>query len=328
MSGFATNELAVAVTRAGGLGQIGFTGNVQSLENELEQAQRKLRDTKLYSKTSKVLPVGIGMVAFDGSARPWIRTLTKYNPAMVWLSFGTAAEFGAWTADIRVASPSTKIWIQVGSVTAALEAAGTCQPDALVMQGNDAGGHGHRYGASIVTLIPEAADALEQRGLANIPLVAAGGIMDKRGAAAAIALGASGLVMGTRFLGCEEIDIDPEVVDEVLAASDGGQSTVRSRAFDDIWGTNYWPAMYDGRCLRNAIFDNIEGGMSIQGARHRLYNSSNSGSAIRDTHTIWAGTGVGMIKQREKASDIVNRIQEETRELIQQTADGLGPTAG
>ncbi|KAM0226715.1 hypothetical protein ACHAPO_012132 [Fusarium lateritium] len=194
--------------------------------------------------------------------------------------------------------------------------------NALVLQGCDAGGHGHKYGASIITLIPEASDALREQGQSSIPLIAAGGIMDKRSVAAAIALGASGVVMGTRFLACHEIEVAHEVVDECLAARDGGEATVRSRVFDDIWGQNLWPDMYDGRCLRNAMYDNVEeAGMSIQEAQLALSSRSSSkggnGFVVRDTSTIWAGTGVGMLKKKEKAADIVKQIREETKVLLE-----------
>ncbi|KAH7174933.1 2-nitropropane dioxygenase [Fusarium flagelliforme] len=321
MSGFATNELAVAVTMAGGLGQIGFTGSPGILHRELEEAKLKLDGTPVYDEISKVLPVGVGIIAFGGSSKAWIQVFAKYRPAMVWISFGTSDEFKSWTENIRAVSPDTKVWIQVGSVNATLETVAACTPDALVLQGTDAGGHGHKHGASIITLIPEVSDALHEKGLSNIPIIAAGGIMDKRGVAAAVALGASGIVMGTRFLACHEIEIANDVVDECLVTSDGGEATVRSRVFDDTWGQNFWPDMYDGRCLRNAVYDDVEeAGMSLQEARVGLANRSSGGMGsafvVRDSYTIWAGTGVGMLKKREQAADIVKQIREETKDLM------------
>ncbi|RYC86295.1 hypothetical protein BFJ63_vAg10819 [Fusarium oxysporum f. sp. narcissi] len=142
--------------------------------------------------------------------------------------------------------------------------------------------------------------------------------MDKRSVAAAIALGASGVVMGTRFLASYEIEVDDQVADECLAARDGGETTVRSRVFDDIWGHNFWPDMYDGRCLRNAMYDNVEEeGMSIQEARLALSTQNGGeGFVMRDSYTIWAGTGVGMLKKKEKAANIVKQIREETKDLM------------
>jgi len=102
-----------------------------------------------------------------------------------------------------------------------------------------------------VSLIPEVADALRAAGLPDIPLVAAGGITDGRGNAAALALGVSGVVMGTRSLGAEEANVPPSFRRAIFEASDGGEVTAWCRAFDAMWGHNMWPPLYDGRCLKN-----------------------------------------------------------------------------
>ena len=95
-----------------------------------------------------------------------------------------AADLATWSRGLRDASPRTQIWIQVGSVRDAVQAAELRDaPDVLVLQGNDAGGHGLARGAGVVSLLPEVRDELEARGL-DIPLMAAGGIADGRGVAA------------------------------------------------------------------------------------------------------------------------------------------------
>jgi nitronate monooxygenase len=274
MSGVATSKLAIAVTLSGGLGQIGFTGSPFKLEAELENAQTQLKDFMPTNLDPGVLPVGVGIIVIGSSPQRWLPIFARFKPAVIWLSFGSAQKMKAWTEGIRGATPSSKVWIQVGSVSAALEAAHSCQPDALVMQGSDAGGHGHSKGASVMTLVPEVADALKDHGLSRIPILAAGGIMDGRGVAAAITLGAEGAVLGTRFIGAEEAVMDSDIRDEVLAASDGGESTVRSRIFDDIWGTNPWPQLYDGRCLRGAIYNNREKGMDMESVWTQLYRDT------------------------------------------------------
>ncbi|KAK6384349.1 hypothetical protein LTS17_001912 [Exophiala oligosperma] len=320
MSGFASSDLAVAVTQSAGLGFIGFPGSPRRLESELEQVKRSLQITNVTLVNPEILPVGVGIIIVGGRADIWSRTISKYQPAVVWLSFGSATEFDEWTTVIREASPSTKVWIQLGSVCTALEVAQVCRPDALVLQGVDAGGHGHEHGASLLTLIPEVADTLLAYGLGDLPLVAAGGIMDGRSAAAAISLGASGLTMGTRFLGAMETIIDPDVRREIFDARDGGLSTRRSRLWDDIWGPNPWPQMYDGRCLRNAIYDDVQGGLSMDQARRRLYDrdqlTASRSVKVKDVSTIWAGTGVGMVKRLESAADIVEQIQTDTRKRL------------
>jgi nitronate monooxygenase len=89
-----------------------------------------------------------------------------------------------------------------------------------------------------VSLIPETANAFQKLEI-EISLIAAVEIMDGRATAAALTLGASGAVMGTRFLGAVESHIPQICRDAVFSASDGGQSTARSRVFDEIWGPNF-----------------------------------------------------------------------------------------
>ncbi|KAL4986242.1 2-nitropropane dioxygenase [Aspergillus falconensis] len=347
MSGIATSALAAAVSLSGGLGLIGFLDSPHSLGEELRQAKSLLqnmdikRPPKAESKSeaesesasgfgsgsesgsADLLPVGVGIIVLGMKPSSFLPLLAQYKPALVWLSFGETQDFRHWTDSIRRTSPNTKVWVQLGSVRAALEVAQSCHPDALVLQGSDAGGHGHARGSSIVTLLPEVADTLPQNGLDDIPLIAAGGIMDGRGVAAALTLGAAGVVMGTRFLGALEADLPEEYRREVLAASDGGESTVRSRAFDEMWGDNPWPKFYDGRCLRNLCYEDLESGMDVSEMRERLYwriSMARSGQvSVRDTSSLWAGAGVGMLKEVKTAGDIVESVREEAKQRLQNT---------
>lgn len=327
MSGFAEHELALAVAQGGGLGQIGFTRSVGRLREELEQVARKLPEEAGGDESTTVLPVGVGFIVVNGGPHIWLETLSQYRPAMVWLSFGGYAEFQEWASAIRAVSPSTKVWIQVGSVEAALGAVTACAPDALVLQGGDAGGHGHKNAASIVSLLPEVADALEQRNIDDIALIAAGGIADGRGAAAAVMLGAGGVVMGTQFLGATETILEPEFRNVILATGDGGVSTVRSRVFDDIYGRNMWPKIYDGRCVRNAMYNNSEKGLSVEENREEIFRRASSGgnTSVRDSVTLWAGTGIGLVKKEESATDIVRRTQLQLRATVRGVNKAIEP---
>ncbi|KAL4998956.1 2-nitropropane dioxygenase [Aspergillus recurvatus] len=342
MSGIATSELAAAVTFAGGLGLIGFLDNPHMLDIQLQRAKALLHNKKIEvgyaaeivegnadadaDADMDILPIGVGVIVLGMSALSFLPLLAKHRPAIVWLSFGEAKDFKAWTEMIRATSPRTKVWVQIGSVGAALQTARACHPDALVLQGSDAGGHGHARGSSVITLIPEVSDALVEEGFEasrRIPLVAAGGIMDGRGVAAALALGASGVVMGTRFLAARETNIPKEYRREILSASDGGESTVRSRVFDEMWFPSAWPETYDGRCLRNACYDDWQRGLSIDEIRARLYvTASRAGSeddSFRDASSLWAGTGVGLVKSIDKAGDIVEKVRKDARQRLRDT---------
>ncbi|KAL2400404.1 hypothetical protein ABEF95_002136 [Exophiala dermatitidis] len=320
MSGYATNALAMAVTQSGGLGFIGFPGTPRRLELELEQFHTAMRHKAIAPTAKDVLPVGVGVICLGSLVDEWRQVLSAYKPAVIWLSFANVAEFASWTTGIREASPHTKVWIQLGSVSAALEVAQACRPDALVLQGSDAGGHGHANGASLITLVPEVADTLRDHDLGDLPLVAAGGIMDGRSGAAALSLGASGLVMGTRFLSAVETVLDSDIRQVIFEATDGGAATARSRLWDDIWGPNPWPSLYDGRCMTNAIYEDARQGLSISEVRKRLYERNRLASAgqvnIKDVATIWAGTGVGLVKRLEKAADIVKQMQTDTKRRL------------
>ena len=127
----------------------------------------------------------------------------------------------------------------------AKEAAGA-GADILVAQGTEAGGHGVTRG--LVTLVPEIVDALGGRK----PVVAAGGIADGRGLAAALMLGAAGVLMGTRFYASQEAAGAQGAKERIREAT--GDDTLRSIVFD-ISRRNVWPAPFTGRCLRNAHAD-------------------------------------------------------------------------
>lgn len=316
MSGVATSDLAIAVTRAGGLGQIGFMDNLRALSSQLDTVRHELQDLMASLPDPQQLPIGVGVIVFGSPLEEWMQLFATHKPAVVWLSFASTEDLRAWTEGIRYSSPATKVWIQLGSVRDALDVAKSCHPDALVLQGGDAGGHGLANGASIISLIPEVADALEEHEITDIPLIAAGGIVDGRGSAAALALGASGVVMGTRFLAATEARIPSFYRDAILQASDGGEATARSRIFDEVWGLNFWPQKYDGRCLRNKFYNQHMEGVPINIIRRWLSSAMNSEEEVKDLMTqdmgsIWAGTGVGLIKRLGKAADIVQEVRED-----------------
>ncbi|CAL5874386.1 uncharacterized protein PFLUO_LOCUS8682 [Penicillium psychrofluorescens] len=320
MSGAATSKLAVAVTRAGGLGQIGFMDDMAALSNELNTAKHELQDLMNTLPNPQQLPIGMGVIVFGSPIEAFMQLFAAYQPAVAWLSFGSTSELRAWTEGIRRSSPETKVWIQLGSLQAALDVALVCRPDVLVVQGGDAAAHGHQNGASVLSLIPEIADTLQENELHDIPLVAAGGIVDGRGCAAALALGASGVVMGTRFLAATETQIPQSYRDAIFKASDGGEVTARSRVFDEIWGPNFWPTTYDGRCLKNKAYEQYRDGVGIDKIRNGLFSAIHRQDTepldAQELGSLWAGTGVGLVKSMENAADIVREVQGQTRKYL------------
>ncbi|KAI4262444.1 MAG: hypothetical protein L6R42_002380 [Xanthoria sp. 1 TBL-2021] len=175
--------LAVAVSRAGGLGFIGAGTEVQDLQAHLQEASRLIRDTPIVGSAANILPIGVGFINWGADLDTTVRNIGKYRPAAVWFFAPyNNADLVQWTRKIRNATQGdTKIWVQVGSVRDAVEVAGLCLPDVIVAQGSDAGGHGLGRGAGIISLLPEIADALKHEGFEDISIVAAGGIVEGRG---------------------------------------------------------------------------------------------------------------------------------------------------
>ena len=226
----------------------------------------------------------------------------------------------AWTDGVREASRGkTKIWIQVGTVGMAVEVARSCRPDVLVIQGSDAGGHGLVQSSSIITLLPECADTLEKDGFGNIPLIATGGIVEGRAVAAAIALGASGVCMGTRFLATPEAVISKGYQEAVIKATDGGVSTARTTLYDQLRGTPGWPKVYNGRGVLNQSFWDHEKGMK-EAENTKLYEEAvklgDAGWGDQGRMTTYAGTGIGLIHKSMPAGEIVAEVLRDSKECL------------
>lgn len=308
MGGIAGADLAIAVSKAGGLGQIGAVDNLNDLEAQLSKVEQAL------ARHDGLLPIGLGLLSFVLESDNVMPILQKFNPTVVWLFLAHEVDdYALWTRKIRQASQKSQVWIQVGSVQGALAIAKNAKPDVICVQGLDAGGHGFEKGAGIISLLPEVNDALQAAGH-SVPLVAAGGIADGRGAAAAFALGAQGVVLGTRFLSATETNVHPKYRAAVLAASDGGQTTLRAKLFDELRGPNQWPVLYDGRSLRTESSADHESGVGIDDIRKRHREAVKLGDAGygengRGRAATWAGTGVGLVKHEQAAADIVEEVR-------------------
>ncbi|KAI9717506.1 MAG: hypothetical protein M1812_004647 [Candelaria pacifica] len=309
--------LAVAVSRAGGLGFLAAGTDCSSLEHNLAEATSLLKQSSFHTlSTSSAaseqlpLPIGVGFINWGADLNQALSSIQKYVPAAVWFfAPNNLSDLIPWTARIReVTQGRTKVWIQIGTVADAVEVASSCKPDVIVVQGSDAGGHGLRKNAGIISLLPEVADALKDQGLGSIPLVAAGGVVEGRGVAACLALGACGVAMGTRFLTTREATIARGYQDEIIRASDGGISTVRSTVYDRIRGTKGWPEHFDGRGVINQTFVDAQNGMDFE-ENQRLYNEEtekgNEGWGSQARMTTYAGTGVGLVKQIHDATDVI-----------------------
>jgi nitronate monooxygenase len=206
MGSAAGGKLAAAVTSAGGLGMIGSgQANATTIRQELGEAGNAR--------------VGIGFITWALERNPAaLDVALDASPAAVMLSFGDPTPF---TGRIKAAGCLTIC--QVQTLAQAIEAA-AAGADIIIAQGRDAGGHSGTTRGTM-GLVPPVVDAV-----APIPVVAAGGIADGRGLAAALALGAAGISMGTRFTASRESLWDQAMKEAALRA--GGDQTEQTRVFD------------------------------------------------------------------------------------------------
>jgi nitronate monooxygenase len=287
-------RLTAAVSAAGGLGILGGGyGDERWLARELDLlANSQVR-------------FGVGFITWSMAKRPKLLDLVlEREPAAVMLSFGDPKPFVE-----RIKRAHALVICQVQSIALAREAA-AAGADILVAQGTEAGGHGASRG--LVTLVPELVDELGT----NIPIVAAGGIADGRGLAAALMLGASGVLVGTRFYATPEAAGAEAAKQRIRAAS--GDDTLRSIVFD-ISRDNIWPAPFTGRCLRNEHLDRWYG-REVELIRHLDQESTRYVAARKDGNfdiaAVIAGESAGLIREISAAREVVSRIVRDASTLL------------
>jgi nitronate monooxygenase len=286
-----TGRLASAVSQSGGLGLIGGGyGSGEWLEQEFGAAGNSR--------------VGCGFITWSLAKGPELLDLAlSHRPAAVMLSFGDPSPFAA-----RIRDAGAKLICQVQSLKQAQEAA-SAGADVLVAQGTEAGGHG--ASRATMTLVPEVADAFPA-----IPVVASGGIADGRGFAAAMVLGAEGVLMGTRFYASQEAQAHPAAKRRIVDA--GGDDTVRSSVFD-ITRKNVWPDPFTGRVLRNAHAERWLGRekelMEHAEEEARLYAEARERGDF-DKAAVIAGEAVGLIHDVPPAAEIVDRVIRDAEAIL------------
>lgn len=323
MRAISGSGLANTVSSASGLGFIGAGTDLSNFEQTLSECISSFQRSPILNSIPGTVPIGAGFLCWGASLSVALSVISKaeLKPAAAWLfAPKETKDLVQWSEGIRkVSNGKTRIWIQVGTVAMAIEAARSCSPDVLVIQGSDAGGHGLAKSSSIITLLPECVDSLEKEGFGRIPLIAAGGIVDGRGVAAAIVLGASGVSMGTRFLVAPEAIIAKGYQDAVINAKDGGVSTGRTGLYDILRGIPGWPNEYNGRGVLNCSFWDHEEGMEEK-ENIRLYEEAvkmgDAGWGNNGRMCTYAGTGVGLVHKPQSAGEIVAEVSKQAKESL------------
>jgi nitronate monooxygenase len=287
-------RLVTAVSEAGGFG---ILGGGYGERNWLEQETARLGACQA--------PFGIGFITWSMAKQPELLDIAlKAKPRAIMLSFGDPKPFAS-----RIKEAGSLLICQVQTEDMARQAldAGV---DILIAQGAEAGGHG----ASRTTLdiVPAVIDLAAGR----VPVVAAGGIADGRGLAAIMMLGASGVLLGTRFYASVECDGAEEAKKRICAAASG--STVRSIIFD-LSRNNVWPAPFNGRCLvndhaRRWLGREVELMQNVASVAADYAAARAAGNF--DIAAVIAGEAVGLIHDIPTAGEIVERIVTEAEQVI------------
>ncbi|GHJ42464.1 nitronate monooxygenase family protein [Streptomyces sp. TS71-3] len=291
MGGSAGGVLATAVSRGGGLGMVGGGGS------EPDWLEREL--SLVTAETTR--PWGVGFLSWADDVDAVVRALA-FRPSAVMLSFGDPKPLAAPVRDAGV-----PLIVQVTTLAEA-EQALDAGADVLVAQGTEAGGHGG--GRSVLPFVPAVVDAA-----GATPVLAAGGIADGRGVAAALCLGAAGALMGTRFQASREALVPAEVLKALVEG--GSEDTERSRVLDIARGAR-WPARYTARTLRNAFLDrwrDREGELAGDTAARAEYRTAVARGEIPAV-PVWAGEALDLINDIDSATDIVAQVSAEAAEAL------------
>jgi len=298
----AGGRLAAAVSAAGGLG---FIGGAYGDEQWLSE-QFKLLDHQ---------SVGCGFITWSLKQKPWLLDrVLEQQPASLFLSFGNPAIF----VDSIKAAGVTLI-CQVQTLRDAKHAI-DLGADIVVAQGTEAGGHGEKR--ATFTLVPEIADYIANHAPETI-LCAAGGIGDGRGLAAALMLGADGVLVGSRFWAAQEALVHPKLWKAAIAAD--GDDTIRTSVVDIVRQLD-WPERYNARVLKNDFtarwHQNLSGLKSVVKDEALEWQSAlaNGDATIANA---FVGEVTGLISEIEPASIILERMIKEACQLIKNTSSLL-----
>ena len=301
MGGVSTAPLVAAVSNAGGLGVIGAaTMDPAQLREQIEQTR---------SLTDK--PFAVDLLAPNPERiRPQIEVIYELDVKIFVAGLAVPAEFIG-----EMHRRGMKVMVMCGKVRHAQksEQAGA---DVVVAQGTEAGGHTGEIGA--LALIPQTVDAVK------IPVLAAGGIVDGRGVVACLALGAQGVVIGTRFIASQESQAAQGYREAIVKAHD--DDTMRTRAYTGkparTIKTDY-AAEWETRTDEIQAFP-MQAGISV--ANHVMDYMGHTKIFDVNRTFLPAGQGSGGIHEIKPAAQIFRDIVNESETIIRERFGGAVPT--
>jgi enoyl-[acyl-carrier protein] reductase II len=300
-------ELVAAVCEAGGLGSIGAV--FESAESVQRQMARVRELTPRPFAVNHVVPL------LDETA---FRATLEAKPAVISFALGHPGELVE-----RAHGAGAKVVHQVHTVSQARRAAES-GVDVIIAQGAEAGGQGMALGVGAMALIPQVADAVDP-----IPVLAAGGVADGRGLAAALVLGAQGANVGTRFLATEEATADEGWKRTILQAE--SEDAVRFEVWEGIFPPAGGAYATVPRVLRTPFVEGWSG--RTQEARmeaERLREEVLSAIRGRTTHELLPFTGqtAGLVHDILPAGEIVEEMVAEAQRALARAEELRRPSSG
>jgi nitronate monooxygenase len=303
MQGVGRAELASAVSEAGGLGIL--TGLTQPTPEALMAEIQRCR-----SMTGK--PFGVNLTVFPTINSPDYKAYAQAiidSGVQIVETAGTPAVAELWqmfkAADIRIIHKCTSVRHAMSA-----ERKGV---DAISIDGFECAGHPGEDDIPGLILIPVSADRV------NIPMLASGGFGDGRGLVAALALGAEGINMGTRFCATQEAPIHPNVKQAYLENDERGTNLI----FRKLHNT--------ARVGKNSVSDKVVEILSEQGTTFKDIQPLVSGAKGRvvleegdmDAGIFWAGMVQGLIRDIPTVKELIDRIMAEAEEIISGRLDRM-----
>ena len=286
MAWVATWELASAVSNAGGLGIIGVGGA------DVNWVAEQIRQMKEH--TDK--PFGVNLMLMNPQADEIAELLAKERIPVITTGAGNPGKYmESWKA------AGAKVIPVIASVALAklMERAGA---DAVVAEGTESGGH--IGSATPMTLVPQVVDAV------SIPVIAAGGIADARGFAAAMMLGASGVQMGTRFVAAKESIVHQNYKDKLIKAKDiDSEVTGRSTGHPIRVLRNKMTREYLRMEKEGASLEELEK-MTLGALRKAVVE----GDVM--TGSVMAGQIAGLVKSEDSCAEIIEEIMSGAEKLL------------